>query len=69
MGLMIAFTPFEGKKEQAEALSKKLFANGLVGFTCGKDPVRIRFLVPAIIQDEEIDLAIQIVEKSILEGV
>jgi acetylornithine/N-succinyldiaminopimelate aminotransferase len=69
MGLMIAFTPFEGKKEQADALSKKLFANGLVGFTCGKDPVRIRFLVPAIIQDEEIDLAIQIVEKSILEGV
>lgn len=69
MGLMIAFTPFDGKKEQADALTKVLFKNGLIGFTCGKDPVRIRFLVPAIIQDEEIDLAIQIVEKSILEGV
>jgi 4-aminobutyrate aminotransferase-like enzyme len=69
MGLMIAFTPFDGKKEQVDALSKKLFNNGLIGFTCGKDPVRIRFLVPAIIQDEEIDLAIKIVEKTILEGV
>lgn len=69
MGLMIAFTPFEGKKEQVEAFIKKLFANGLIAFSCGKDPVRIRFLVPAIIQDEEIDLAIQIVEKSLLQGI
>jgi len=69
MGLMIAFTPFEGKKEQVDSLTKKLFNNGLIGFTCGKDPVRVRFLVPAIIKDEEIDLAIKIVEKTILEGV
>lgn len=69
MGLMIAFTPFDGKKEQVEALIKKLFKNGLIAFSCGKDPVRIRFLVPAIIQDHEIRLALQIVEKSILEGI
>ena len=69
MGLMIAFTPFDGKKEQVEAVVKKLFRNGLIAFSCGKDPVRIRFLVPAIIQDMEIDLALQIVEKTILEGV
>lgn len=69
MGLMIAFTPFDGKKEQVEALIKKLFNNGLIAFSCGKDPVRIRFLVPAVIQDHEIDLALQIVEKSILEGI
>lgn len=69
MGLMIAFTPFDGKKEQVEALIKKLFRNGMIAFSCGKDPVRIRFLVPAIIQDMEIDLAMQIVEKTILEGV
>ncbi|MEQ1722443.1 MAG: aminotransferase class III-fold pyridoxal phosphate-dependent enzyme, partial [Pseudobdellovibrio sp.] len=69
MGLMIAFTPFEGKKEQVETLIKKLFNNGLIAFSCGKDPVRIRFLVPAIIADQEIDLALQIVEKTILEGV
>lgn len=68
MGLMIAFTPFEGKKEQAEALVKKLFNNGIIAFTCGKDPMRIRFLVPAIIENQEIDLALSIIEKSMLEG-
>jgi 4-aminobutyrate aminotransferase-like enzyme len=68
MGLMIAFTPFDGKKEQVEAFIKKLFKNGLIAFSCGKDPVRIRFLVPAIIEDQDIDLALQIVEKTILEG-
>lgn len=68
MGLMIAFTPFDGKKDQIELFIKKLFKNGIIAFSCGKDPVRIRFLVPAIIEDQEIDLAIQIVEKTILEG-
>ncbi len=68
LGLMIAFTPFDGKKDQVESLIKKFFQNGLIGFSCGKDPVRIRFLVPAIIQDSEIQLALQIVEKSILES-
>ncbi len=68
MGLMIAFTPFEGKKEKTEAFIKKLFNNGLIAFSCGKDPVRIRFLVPAIISDQEIDLALSILEKTTLEG-
>jgi len=69
MGLMIAFTPFEGKKEQVDSMLKKLYNNGLIAFPCGKDPVRIRFLVPAIIQDQDIDLALSIIEKTILEGV
>lgn len=68
LGLMVAFTPLDGKKEQVDALLKKLFHNGLIAFGCGKDPVRIRFLVPAIIQDQEIDTALSILEKTILEG-
>lgn len=69
LGLMIAFTPFDGKKEQVDALLKKFFANGLVAFSCGKDPVRVRFLVPAIISDQDIKLALELIEKTILEGV
>lgn len=69
MGLMIAFTPFDGKKEQVDLFLKKLFNNGIIAFPCGKDPIRARFLVPAIIKDEDIDLALQIIEKTILEGV
>lgn len=69
MGLMIAFTPFEGKKEQVDLFLKNLFANGVIAFSCGKDPVRARFLVPACIQDEEIKIALQIIEKTIQQGV
>lgn len=68
MGLMIAVTPYEGKKEQVDALLKRMFNNGMVAFNCGKDPVRVRFLVPAIIQDADIEVAKKIIEKSVLEG-
>ncbi len=68
MGLMIAFTPFDGKKEQVELFIKKLFQNGLIAFSCGKDPVRIRLLVPAIIENQDIELALQIFEKTIQQG-
>ncbi len=69
MGLMIAFTPFEGKKEQVDPFLKNLFNNGMVAFACGKDPLRARMLVPACIEDKEIDLAISLIEKTILQGV
>lgn len=69
MGLMIAFTPFDGKKEQVDALLKKMFQKGVMAFSCGKDPVRVRFLVPAIIHDEEIDVALKVVEECLIESV
>ena len=68
MGLMIAVTPYDGKKEQVDALLKRMFANGLIAFPCGKDPIRVRFLVPAIIQDADIEVARKLIEKSVLEG-
>lgn len=69
MGLMMAFTPMDGKKETVDKLLKKLFNNGLIAFPCGKDPVRIRFLVPAIIADHEIEIAGKMIEQAIVEGV
>jgi acetylornithine/N-succinyldiaminopimelate aminotransferase len=68
LGLMMAVTPFDGKKEQVEALLKKFIAHGMIAFSCGKDPVRIRFLVPAIIEDRDLEVAAKIIEKCILEG-
>lgn len=69
MGLMVAFTPFEGKKEQVDVFLKKLFHNGVIAFGCGKSPLRARFLIPAGIQDADIDIALKIIEQTILEGV
>lgn len=67
MGLMVAFTPFDGGKEKMMELLKVLYKNGLIAFGCGHGPYKIRFLIPAIITNPEIDKAIEIVEKSILE--
>jgi 4-aminobutyrate aminotransferase-like enzyme len=67
LGLMIAVTPFSGDKDKVNQLIKVLFKNGLMCYTCGKKPVRLRFLVPAIIQDRDIEKAVKIIEKSILE--
>lgn len=69
MGLMIAFTPLDGKKDSVNSFLNKLYANGVIAFPCGKDPVRCRFLVPAIIQDQDIDIALKAIEKTLLEGV
>ncbi|WP_374021271.1 aminotransferase class III-fold pyridoxal phosphate-dependent enzyme [Bdellovibrio bacteriovorus] len=69
MGLMVAFTPLDGKKETVNAFLNKLYANGVIAFPCGKDPVRARFLIPAIIQDADIDIALKMIEKTLLEGV
>jgi acetylornithine/N-succinyldiaminopimelate aminotransferase len=69
MGLMIAFTPLDGKKDTVEKILKNLFAKGLIAFSCGKDPVRLRFLVPAIIRDEDIKVVGKIIEQAIIEGV
>lgn len=68
MGLMIAFTPHEGQKEQVDIFLKKLYQNGVIGFSCGKGPFRARFLVPACIENTDIDVALSIIEKTILEG-
>ena len=67
MGLMIAVTPLDGGKESVTKLLYTLFKNGLIAFSCGRDPYRLRFLLPANIETQDIELAGKIIEKSILE--
>lgn len=67
MGLMIAVTPLDGSKDVVQKLLYTLYKNGLIAFSCGKDPYRVRFLVPAIVESRDIELAGKIIEKSILE--
>lgn len=67
LGLMIAVTPFSGDTTKVNKLIKVMFNNGLMTYTCGKDPLRIRFLVPAIITPAQIKEAMTIIDKSIHE--
>lgn len=68
LGLMVAVTPYDGSKQRTEDLIKRLYNNHLIAFSCGKDPYRIRFLLPAVLQDKDIMVARRIIEKSLLEG-
>jgi 4-aminobutyrate aminotransferase-like enzyme len=67
LGLMVAVTPFDGSKEKQGALLKSLFKNGLICFGCGHDPNRIRFLLPAVLTSQDIEVARGVIEKSVLE--
>lgn len=67
LGLMIAVTPLDGSREKMLELLKVLYKNGLMTFGCGKGPFRLRFLLPAIMTPEDIQVAGEIIEKSIQE--
>lgn len=68
MGLMIAFTPLDGSKEKVLSLLKILYQNGLVTFSCGKDPYRLRFLCPVILNKEHIKLVLSVLEASLIQA-
>ena len=68
LGLMVAVTPYDGSKENTMSLLKTLFKNGLIAFSCGRGPIKLRFLLPATITDQEIQMAKEILEKSLHEA-
>ena len=65
-GMMIAFTPGDGSFERAKALMMTMYDIGLLGFLCGSDPTRLRFLPPpATTTNEHIDDALALLDKSL----
>lgn len=65
-GMMVAFTPGDGSFEQAKALMTSMYETGLLGFVCGANPTRIRFLPPPVVTTQQhIDLALELLEKSL----
>ena len=65
-GMMIAFTPGDGSFAQAKLLMDTMYEIGLLGFVCGSDPTRIRFLPPpAITTNDHIDMALDLLGKSL----
>lgn len=66
MDMMIAFTAGDGSAEHAKTLMMTMYDLGLLGFICGSNPTRIRFLPPpAITTTEHIDLALRLLDKSL----
>ncbi len=67
VGTMLSFEVGDSSTELTNKFLKKLFENGVIAFSAGKDPVRVRFLLPLAILDEHIDEIFKILEKTVLE--
>ena len=67
-GLQTGGTPLEGKPEQVSRLLQILFQKGLICFSCGQGEVkRLRFMLPAVVEDKHLDQAFHILRESLLE--
>jgi acetylornithine/N-succinyldiaminopimelate aminotransferase len=67
LGLMVAFTAFGGEKDKMLSVVKGLFKNGVMSFGCGSGPFRVRFLLPAILNEQHISEIRGVLEKTLLE--
>ncbi len=68
LGAMVAFTPFDGSEAAAKATVRRLFDEGIVAFTAGHDPARVRFLVPTpAVSEADLEAVVGIVER-VIEG-
>ena len=68
VGSMVAFTVFGGDLEMTKKFTGRLFENGVISFIAGKNPTRVRFLLPVMaVTDEDIVKATAIIEKTFLE--
>jgi 4-aminobutyrate aminotransferase-like enzyme len=65
IGAMHAFVPFDGKAEVADAVMRAAFEEGLVVFTGGSHPSRIRLLLPVNTTDEELEAGFAMLEKAL----
>lgn len=66
LGAMVAFTPLDGTERAAKAVVHALFEAGLIAFTAGADPTRVRFLVPAgAATEDDVDRAAAILESTL----
>jgi len=65
LGAMCAFTVFNGDLAKTKAFASSLFDLGLISFIAGKNPTRIRFLLPVIpISEKEIFTACKLISEA-----
>ena len=67
-GIMIGVTVLDGKSDTVKKVLSKAFEKGLICFSCGPDNrKRLRFLLPAILEQEHLELGFNILRESLLE--
>ncbi|WP_127715639.1 aminotransferase class III-fold pyridoxal phosphate-dependent enzyme [Halobacteriovorax sp. HLS] len=64
VGTMISFEVGDSTKETTIKFIKKLYDNGILSFMAGKEPTRVRFLLPTCLSDEHIEEIFRIIDKT-----
>lgn len=67
IGTMVSFEIGDSGKEITLKFIRKLFDNGVICFSAGKDPYRVRFLLPLCLNDSHIEEIFTIIEKTLQE--
>ena len=62
---MHAFVPFDGSREVVADVLQVAFAEGLMVFSAGSNPAKIRMLLPLNTTDEELEAGFAILEKAL----
>jgi 4-aminobutyrate aminotransferase-like enzyme len=62
---MQAFVPFDGSPKLAGAVIQAAYQEGLLVFGAGRDPMKVRMLLPVNTTDEELEAAFTILEKAL----
>ncbi len=62
IGAMQAFVPFDGSPEIVTAIVARAFEEGLMVFSAGSNPTKIRMLLPVNTTDEELESGFSILE-------
>jgi 4-aminobutyrate aminotransferase-like enzyme len=62
---MHAFVPLDGRADTVNAVLAAAFEEGLLAFTAGANPTRIRLLLPVNVSDEELEAGFAILEKAL----
>jgi acetylornithine/N-succinyldiaminopimelate aminotransferase len=65
IGAMQAFIPFDGAPATTNAILKAAFDEGVIVFGAGKDPMKIRMLLPVNVTDEELDAGFAALERAL----
>ena len=68
-GLMTGVTALNGRESAVRRLLQIAFEKGLMMFYCGRgDETRLRFLIPAVVEESHLELAGRILEQSLLSA-
>ena len=65
LGAMQAFVPWEGDPDVTADVVRTAFEEGLVLLAAGRDPAKVRMLLPVNVTDEELEAGFAILEKTL----